>query len=143
MKTKILTSLLISATAAMTLSAAAADADLQKLHGHMKEMQTHMTNMQAAFFSGDKKKTLVAAEALNAENQHLLANERVMRSFLDPKGKAHQVRIALTSATQIDNAITMMQEYLGDSRRDARLAVQAAYFDIERACMTCHNLVRD
>ena len=98
-----------------------------------------MMLMQAGFIEGDKQKALKAAEALGEETQKLLGNESVMRNML-PKDKSHKARIATTSAHFITDNIETIKNSMDNMRRET---AQNAYLDIQRACMRCHNLVRD
>ncbi|MBN2895727.1 MAG: hypothetical protein JXK05_07545 [Campylobacterales bacterium] len=95
--------------------------------------------MQTAFIVGDKAEALKAATALGEESKHLLADEVVMAKML-PKAQVHKVRIATTSARMIEENVEMIKANMENVRRDT---VQNAYLDIQRACMRCHNLVRD
>lgn len=109
------------------------------LESNMVELNKHMVDLQAAFIRGDKGKALQAVSALGAESSKLLADETVMKKML-PKGKEHMVRVAITSARMIEEDVEIMKESMDNTRRET---AQEAYLGIQRACMRCHNLVRD
>jgi hypothetical protein len=130
---------LISAIAVLALSTAATAAGQYDLNDNMVKLNTYMKAMQAGFIEGDKKKALQAAEALGVESEKLFGNEEMMRNKL-PKDKAHQARIATTSAHLISDNVETIKSSMDNMRRET---AQNAYLDIQRACMRCHNLVRD
>lgn len=130
---------LMSAIAVLTLSTAATAAVQYDLKDNMHKLNTYMKTMQAGFIEGDKQKALHAAEALGLESEKLLGNEEMMRNKL-PKDKAHKARIASTSAHLIADNVEIIKTSMDNVRRDT---AQNAYLDIQRACMRCHNLVRD
>ncbi len=109
------------------------------LKSNMQNLNKHMVQMQTAFIMGDKAEALKAVTALGEESKHLLADEAVMAKML-PKAQAHKVRIATTSARMIEENIETIKANMDNLRRDT---AQSAYLDIQRACMRCHNLVRD
>lgn len=109
------------------------------LKDNMLKFNNYMKSMQAAFIVGDKQKALQAAEALGTESEKLLGNEEMMRNMLPPD-KAHQARIATTSAHLISDNVEIIKSSMDNVRRET---AQNAYLDIQRACMRCHNLVRD
>lgn len=129
---------LIGVVAALTLTmnASAAEYDLKD---NMFKLNNYMMQMQAAFIEGDKEKALRTANALDAESKILFGNEKLMASLL-PKGKEHKVRIAMTSARMIDDDVAIIKASMDNIHRET---AQNAYLDIQRACMRCHNLVRD
>lgn len=130
--------ILIGAVMALALAGnvSAAEYDLKD---NMFKLNNYMMQMQAAFIEGDKEKALKTANALDEESKKLLGDENVMRSLL-PKGKEHKVRIALTSARMIDDDVAIIKASVDNVHRET---AQNAYLDIQRACMRCHNLVRD
>lgn len=130
---------LIGAIAALTFSTVATAANQYDLKDNMYKLNNYMMIMQAGFIEGDKEKALHAAEALGVESQKLLGDEAIMRNML-PKDKAHKVRIASTSAHLISDNVDIIKSSMDNVRRDT---AQNAYLDIQRACMRCHNLVRD
>jgi hypothetical protein len=105
----------------------------------MYKLNNYMMMMQAGFIEGDKQKALKAAESLGIESQKLLGNEEMMSKML-PKDKSHKARIATTSAHLITDNVDIIKSSMDNVRRDT---AQNAYLDIQRACMRCHNLVRD
>ena len=129
---------LIGAIAALTISSTLGATDFN-LKENMYKLNNHMMQMQAGFIEGDKAKSLKAAEALGEESKKLLGDEAIMRNML-PKDKAHKVRIASTSAHLISDNVEIIKSSMDNVRRDT---AQSAYLDIQRACMRCHNLVRD
>lgn len=129
---------LIGAIAAITLSGTLC-ANEYDLKDNMYKLNNYMMIMQAGFIEGDKQKALKAAEALGIESQKLLGNEAMMSKML-PKDKAHKARIASTSAHLITDNVDIIKSSMDNVRRDT---AQNAYLDIQRACMRCHNLVRD
>jgi hypothetical protein len=129
---------LIGALTAITISSTLSAVEFN-LKANMHELNRHMMEMQAAFIEGDKTKALKAAEALGNESNKLLGDEAIMRSML-PKDKAHKTRIASTSAHLINDNVEIIKSSMDNTRRET---AQNAYLDIQRACMRCHNLVRD
>lgn len=129
---------LIGAITALTISSTLGATDFN-LKENMHELNNHMMQMQAGFIEGNKAKSLKAAEALGEESKKLLGDEAIMRNML-PKDKAHKVRIASTSAHLISDNVEIIKSSMDNVRRDT---AQSAYLDIQRACMRCHNLVRD
>lgn len=129
---------LIGAIAALTFSATLSAAEYN-LKDNMHKLNTYMKAMQVAFIEGDKQKALQAAVALGQESEKLLGDEAIMRNML-PKEKSHKVRIASTSAHLISDNVEIIKSSMDNVRRDT---AQNAYLDIQRACMRCHNLVRD
>ena len=109
------------------------------LESNMTELNRHMVELQDAFIRGDKAKARGAVTALETESRKLLANEAGMQRML-PKGKQHLVRVAVTAARMIEEDSAILKESLDDTRRER---AQEAYLGIQRACMRCHNLVRD
>jgi hypothetical protein len=105
----------------------------------MYKLNNYMMLMQAGFIEGNKEKSLKAAEALGEESAKLLGNEDVMRKML-PSDKAHKAHIATTSAHLIADNVEIIKASKDNFRRET---AQNAYLDIQRACMRCHNLVRD
>lgn len=130
---------LISVIAVLAFSTASTAAGQYDLKDNMLKLNTYMKAMQAGFIEGDKKKALQAAEALGVESEKLFGNEEMMRNKL-PKEKAHQARIATTSAHLISDNVEIIKSSMDNMRRET---AQNAYLDIQRACMRCHNLVRD
>lgn len=130
---------LIGAIVALTLSTGATAASQYDLKDNMHKLNNYMKAMQVAFIEGDKQKALQAAEALGLESQKLLGDEAIMRNML-PKDKAHKARIATTSAHLITDNVDIIKSSMDNVRRET---AQNAYLDIQRACMRCHNLVRD
>lgn len=124
------------ASLALVLNASAIEYDLKD---NMFKLNNYMMQMQAAFIEGDKEKALKTANALDEESKKLLGDEKVMHSLL-PKEKEHKVRIALTSARMIDEDVAIIKANMDNIHRET---AQNAYLDIQRACMRCHNLVRD
>ena len=124
------------AAAAMLNAASAGGYDLES---NMVELNRHMLDLQNAFIKGDKAKALSAVSALGSESSKLLADESVMKKML-PAGKKHMVRVAVTSARMIEENAAIIKESMDNTRRDT---AQEAYLGIQRACMRCHNLVRD
>lgn len=129
---------LIGAITALTISSTLGATDFN-LKENMHELNNHMMQMQAGFIEGNKAKSLKAAEALGEESKKLLGDKAIMRNML-PKDKAHKVRIASTSAHLISDNVEIIKSSMDNVRRDT---AQSAYLDIQRACMRCHNLVRD
>jgi hypothetical protein len=129
---------LIGAIAALTISSTLGAAEFN-LKENMYKLNNYMIQMQAGFIEGNKEKSLKAAEALGVESEKLLGDEAIMRNML-PKDKAHKVRIATTSARLIADNVEIIKTSMDNTRRDT---AQNAYLDIQRACMRCHNLVRD
>lgn len=129
---------LIGAIAAFTISSTLSAAEFN-LKENMFKLNNYMMLMQAGFIEGNKDKSLKAAEALGEESQKLLGNEEMMRNML-PKDKAHKARIATTSAHLISDNVDIIKSSMDNVRRET---AQNAYLDIQRACMRCHNLVRD
>ncbi|MDD2830135.1 MAG: hypothetical protein PHW18_11230 [Sulfuricurvum sp.] len=129
---------LISAMAALTISSTLNAAEFN-LKENMYKLNNYMMQMQAGFIEGDKAKSLKAAEALGEESNKLLGDEAIMRNML-PANKAHKTRIASTSAHLINDNVEIIKSSMDNVRRDT---AQNAYLDIQRACMRCHNLVRD
>lgn len=129
--------IVVSAVAMIAFSSVCMAEDYS-LKANMHQLNTHMIAMQEAFISGDKKAALAAAKALGAESK-LMLSEDVIKSML-PKEKQHKARIGHTSAIMISDAVATMQESMDNTLRDT---TQNAYLDIQRACMRCHNLVRD
>lgn len=129
---------LIGAIAALTISSALGATEFN-LKENMFKLNNYMMLMQAGFIEGDKAKSLKAAEALGEESQKLLGNEAMMHNLL-PKDKAHKARIATTSAHLISDNVDIIKSSMDNVRRET---AQNAYLDIQRACMRCHNLVRD
>ncbi|MDO9056086.1 MAG: hypothetical protein Q8M43_00190 [Sulfuricurvum sp.] len=130
---------LIGVIATLSLSTIAAAATPYDLKDNMHKLNNYMKAMQVAFIEGDKQKALQAAEALGLESQKLLGDEAIMRNML-PKDKAHKARIATTSAHLISDNVDIIKSSMDNVRRET---AQNAYLDIQRACMRCHNLVRD
>jgi hypothetical protein len=128
----------IGAIAALTISSTLGAAEFN-LKENMYKLNNNMIQMQAGFIEGNKEKSLKAAEALGVESEKLLGDEAIMRNML-PKEKAHKVRIATTSARLITDNVEIIKSSMDNTRRDT---AQNAYLDIQRACMRCHNLVRD
>jgi hypothetical protein len=126
----------VVAAFALVMNASAAEYDLKN---NMDKLNTQMQLMQTAFIIGNKEMALKAANELDEESKKLLGDETVMRSLL-PKDKEHKVRIALTSAHLIDENVAIIKASMDNIRRET---AQNAYLDIQRACMRCHNLVRD
>ena len=124
------------ASLALVLNASAVEYDLKD---NMFKLNNYMMQMQAAFIEGDKEKALKTANALDEESKKLLGDEKVMHSLL-PKEKELKVRIALTSARMIDEDVAIIKANMDNIHRET---AQNAYLDIQRACMRCHNLVRD
>jgi hypothetical protein len=129
---------LIGAIAALTISSTLGAAEFN-LKENMYKLNNYMMQMQAGFIEGDKTKSLKAAEDLGEETKKLLGDEAIMRNML-PKDKAHKVRIASTSAHLISDNVEILKSSMDNVRRET---AQNAYLDIQRACMRCHNLVRD
>lgn len=129
---------LIGALAALTISSTLSAAEFN-LKENMYKLNNYMMLMQAGFIEGNKEKSLKAAEALGEESAKLLGNEDVMRKML-PSDKAHKAHIATTSAHLIADNVEIIKASKDNFRRET---AQNAYLDIQRACMRCHNLVRD
>lgn len=129
---------LIGAITALAISSTLSAAEFN-LKENMHKLNNHMLQMQAAFIEGDKAKALKAAESLGEESNKLLGDEAIMRNML-PKDKAHKTRIASTSAHLINDNVEIIKSSMDNARRET---AQNAYLDIQRACMRCHNLVRD
>jgi hypothetical protein len=129
---------LIGALAAFTISSTLSAAEFN-LKENMYKLNNYMMLMQAGFIEGNKEKSLKAAEALGEESAKLLGNEEVMRKML-PSDKAHKAHIATTSAHLISDNVEIIKASKDNFRRET---AQNAYLDIQRACMRCHNLVRD
>lgn len=129
---------LIGALAALTISSTLSAAEFN-LKENMYKLNNYMMLMQAGFIEGNKEKSLKAAEALGEESAKLLGNEEVMRKML-PSDKAHKAHIATTSAHLISDNVEIIKASKDNFRRET---AQNAYLDIQRACMRCHNLVRD
>ena len=129
---------LIGAIAALAFSSSLC-ANEYDLKDNMYKLNNYMMIMQAGFIEGDKQKALKAAESLGIESQKLLGNEEMMSKML-PKEKSHKARIASTSAHLITDNVEIIRSSMDNVRRDT---AQNAYLDIQRACMRCHNLVRD
>ncbi len=129
---------LIGLVAAVAFSGAVSAGEYD-LKNNMHKLNEYMMKMQVAFIIGDKDEALKAAEALGDESKHLLGNEAAMAKML-PKGKEHKARIASMSARMIDDNVEIIKANMDNLRRDT---AQNAYLDIQRACMRCHNLVRD
>jgi hypothetical protein len=129
---------LIGAIAALTINSTLGAAEFN-LKENMYKLNNYMMQMQAGFIEGDKAKSLKAAEDLGEETKKLLGDEAIMRNML-PKDKAHKVRIASTSAHLISDNVEILKSSMDNVRRET---AQNAYLDIQRACMRCHNLVRD
>lgn len=129
---------LIGAVAALTISSTLGAAEFN-LKENMYKLNNYMMLMQAGFIEGNKEKSLKAAEALGEESAQLLGNEDVMRKML-PVDKSHKAHIATTSAHLIADNVEIIKSSKDNFRRET---AQNAYLDIQRACMRCHNLVRD
>jgi hypothetical protein len=129
---------LIGAIAALTISSTLGAAEFN-LKENMYKLNNYMMLMQAGFIEGNKEKSLKAAEALGEESAQLLGNEDMMRKMLPPE-KAHKAHIATTSAHLIADNVEIIKSSKDNFRRET---AQTAYLDIQRACMRCHNLVRD
>lgn len=127
------------ATAAAAAALHAGSAGGYDLESNMIELNRHMIDLQDAFIKGDKAKALQAVSDLGSESAKLLADEAAMKKMLPPE-KSHLVRIAVTSARMIDDNVAVLKESMDNTRRDT---AQEAYLSIQRACMRCHNLVRD
>jgi hypothetical protein len=121
--------------ALVVVSASAND----ELKLNMYKLNNHMIQMQSAFINGDKDAALKAATALQEEAKILFNNESNIKKML-PEDKRFKSHIAVTSAASIDEDIVMLKDSMDDTRRDT---AQNAYLNIQRACMRCHNLVRD
>lgn len=129
---------LIGAIAALTISSTLGATEFN-LKENMFKLNNYMMLMQAGFIEGNKEKSLKAAEALGEESAKLLGNEDMMRKMLPPE-KAHKANIATTSAHLITDNVEIIKSSKDNFRRET---AQNAYLDIQRACMRCHNLVRD
>jgi hypothetical protein len=131
------TKIIISALVALALgSSVSASEDLKV---NMYKLNNDMIQMQAAFIEGNKEKALKAVTALEEESHRLFDKESDIKQML-PEDKRFKSRIALTSASMIQNNIAIIKESMNAERRET---AQNAYLDIQRACMHCHNLVRD
>ncbi|MDX1296054.1 MAG: hypothetical protein R3302_07295 [Sulfurimonadaceae bacterium] len=124
------------ATMLLAFGASAKEFDLQT---NMHYLNSHLASLQIAFITGDKKGAISAAKGLKKESDALLKDEAVMKKML-PKDQAHKVRIAQTSASMISDYVELMLEA---DRQNNREGMQSAYFGVQRACLRCHNLVRD
>jgi len=119
--------------------ASAADNSNEVLKLNMYKLNNHMIQLQAAFIMGDKEDALRAATALDEESQALFKHESNIKKML-PDDKRFKSRIAITSAAMIHEEIATIKESMEDARRDT---AQNAYLNLQRACLRCHNLVRD
>ncbi len=129
---------LIGAISALTISSTLSATEFN-LKENMYKLNNYMMLMQAGFIEGNKEKSLKAAESLGEESAKLLGNEEMMRKMLPPD-KAHKANIATTSAHLIADNVEIIKSSKDNFRRET---AQNAYLDIQRACMRCHNLVRD
>ncbi len=110
-----------------------------ELKANMHQLDSYMIDMQAGFLNSDKKKVLASIEGLQKQTHALFGKESAIKAML-PKEKQFKSRIAITSAAMIQQGIDTIRDNMDNARRDT---AQNAYLDIERACMRCHNLVRD
>jgi hypothetical protein len=105
----------------------------------MYKLYNHLIQMEDAFMTGNKEKAMDAVEALEKESKNLFGDEEKIKQML-PEKQRFKSRIAVTTAVMIQKNIDAIKEGMQKDRRDA---AQSAYLDIQRACMRCHNLVRD
>ncbi|MEA1918472.1 MAG: hypothetical protein U9N52_01425 [Campylobacterota bacterium] len=131
------TKVIISTLVALALSTSASANEELKVN--MYKLNNHMIQMQAAFIEGDKSKAIKAVNALEEESHKLFDKESDIKRML-PEDKRFKSRIAVTSASMIQNSIVTIKDSIDGERRDT---AQNAYLDLQRACMHCHNLVRD
>lgn len=130
--------LVLSTLVSLALFVTAASAN-EELKTSMYKLNNHMIQMQAAFIEGNKDAALKAANALQEESHVLFNNESNIKRML-PEDKRFKSRIAITSAATIAEDLNIIKESMEDARRDT---AQNAYLNLQRACMRCHNLVRD
>ncbi len=130
--------LFLSALASLALFVASASAE-EDLKTNMYKLNNHMIQMQAAFIQGNKADALKAVSALQEESHALFDHESNIKKML-PENKRFKSHIAVTSAASIQQDLETIKESMDDTRRDT---AQNAYLNIQRACMRCHNLVRD
>lgn len=130
--------LVLSAFVSLALLVASTSAN-EELKTSMYKLNNHMIQLQAAFIEGNKDAALKAATALQEESHVLFDHESNIKKML-PESKRFKSRIAVTSAASIDEDINTIKESMDDARRDT---AQNAYLNLQRACMRCHNLVRD
>ncbi len=110
-----------------------------ELKVNMYKLYNHLIQMEDAFMIGDKEKAINAVEALEKESKNLFGDEEKIKHML-PENQRFKSRIAVTTAVMIQKNIDAIKEGMESNRRDM---AQSAYLDIQRACMRCHNLVRD
>jgi hypothetical protein len=131
------TKIIVSALVALALSTSVSASEELKVNMH--KLNNDMIQMQAAFIEGNKDKALKAVTALEEESHRLFDKESDIKKML-PEDKRFKSRIAVTTASIIQNNIAVIKDSMGNERRET---AQNAYLDIQRACMHCHNLVRD
>ena len=109
------------------------------LKANMYELYSNLSTIQTGFISGNEGMIKVALTSLKSNVDHLLKNEKVIKEAL-PKGKEHMSSVAVSASYQIDKNIKIIEENLDNPRKTI---AQNAGLEIQKACMTCHNIVRD
>ncbi len=130
---------IVSILAAVAIAVPMVASAGEDLKTNMHKLDNFMIEMQAGFLNGDTKSIIASVNGLEKQTTALFGNESDIKAML-PKEKQFKSRIAVTSAAMIQQAIDTIKESVDSTRRDT---AQNAYLDIERACMRCHNLVRD
>ena len=109
------------------------------LKANMYKLKADLDSVTTAFIIGNHDMVKESIKSLKVGVDELLKNEKVMKAAL-PKGKEHMSSVALSASFQIDRNIEMILENINNPKK---VIAQNAALEIQKACMTCHNIVRD
>jgi len=120
----------------MAIGASAGEYDLKI---DMHKLDDSMMKVQNAFITGDVKGATAAAKELDANNKAIFSNSDKVKDML-PAGKGQFANIAMNYSKNIDKATTALIEDIEAKKLDK---AQSEFLNAMKACMNCHNLVRD
>jgi hypothetical protein len=105
----------------------------------MNILNQQLLDINDGFIRGNKEVTIKALEAFEAEAHKQFDNVNNVKKLL-PKDKQYKLRVAMSTTVMIQDDIQIIKENMDNVRRDI---AQNTFLDLQRACMRCHNLVRD
>ncbi|NOQ30762.1 MAG: hypothetical protein GQ570_06535 [Helicobacteraceae bacterium] len=133
------------AAIAITVTSVQATNDYD-LKTNMQLLNAELSTVRDGFITGDNKTIKEALKKFSENARDLLSNKEHIKSML-PKDVAYKANIAVNASKAIDKNVGIIEEMLNyrntqsTSRKNKN--AQEAFLAIERACFSCHSLVRD
>jgi hypothetical protein len=130
---------ILTAAVLMAGALSASDAPKVDMKSNMHKLNESLNKVQSSFMTGDMKGAAGFVVELNTINRSLFVNSESIKNMM-PAGKEHLSGVAMNQSKKMDEASNKMLEAVNAKNYSQ---AQSEFVAVMRACMNCHNIVRD